>query len=108
MSVTIHIPTIDAIADESLHRERQEEYAMRAAFLMQPYVPLRDNTLRPSVMASDFATGLLTWSTPYAMKQYAVPMNHSEAGTTDHWDEAMKREHMPELEEYVAKMYEEG
>lgn len=80
---------------------------MRAAFLMEPYVPLRDRTLRPSVMASEFAAGMLTWNTPYALKQYMIPMNHSEDGTTDHWDEEMVRNDMPELEEYAARVYEE-
>jgi hypothetical protein len=107
MTVTVDTPLLDSLISPSAHRARLEEISMRAEELMKPYVPVRDNTLRPSVMASDFASGMLTWNTPYAAKQYHVPMNHSEAGTQDHWDEAMKRNDMPLLEDYVAKVYEE-
>lgn len=108
MSMTIEVPSLDALASGANHEAIQEEYARRVEFMMRRYVPVEENILRPSSLASDFAAGLLTWSTPYAAKQFYVPMNHTEPGTCDHWDEALKREHMPELEGYVAKLYEEG
>lgn len=107
MSVAIDTPLLDSLADGSASRARLEEVAMRAEQLMRPYVPLRDNTLRPSVMASDFGAGLLVWNTLYAAPQYYLPMEHFTEGTCDHWDEAMKKNDMPLLEEYAARVYTE-
>ena len=102
MSVTMNTPGIDSLASETAHRRRQTEYAMRAAFLCRQYVPQEEGYLRNSQpMASDYAQGILTWSTPYAAKQYYTPMKHSTAGTTDHWDEACARAPGKNLADYA-------
>lgn len=106
MSVIISIPQIDKLLDPSAQRKRQEEYAMRVAFVMRKYVPREENTLRASEpLNSKYADGLLIWSTPYALRQYSVPMNHSTPGTCDHWDEACARNDMPGLIKYAESLY---
>ena len=109
MSVVVHLPDIDRLASESEHRKRQEEYAMRVAFYCRQYVPLDENTLRASEpLNSKYADGLLIWNTPYAAMQYYVPMNHTTPDTYDHWDEQVRKNHMPDLIAYVDAMYKEG
>lgn len=104
MSATVDTPLLDSLTSSAAHRARLKEITMRAEELMRPYVPVDQSFLRDSVMVNP---GMLTWNTPYAANHYYVPMNHSEAGTQDHWDEAMKRNDMPLLEEYAAEVYEE-
>lgn len=106
MTVTCRLDGLDAIV--SRRRERQEEAAMRAALMMRRYVPEDEGTLRSSEpMSSRYAAGLLVWNTPYAQRQYSVPMSHTTAGTCDHWDEAWARNDMPEYLAYVARLYDE-
>lgn len=106
MRVIVSVPDIDAIISERGHTIRQRQYAMRVAFYARKYVPRDENTLRASEpLNSRYADGLLIWNTPYALKQYSVPMNHTTEGTTDHWDEQVRKNHMGELKDYVSKMY---
>lgn len=106
MTVIIDTPQLDALLDAGARRKRQEEYAMRAAFVMRKYVPRDENTLRASEpLNSRYAEGLLIWSTPYALAQYSVPMAHTTAGTCDHWDEACAKNDMPELLEYAESLF---
>lgn len=87
---------------------RQTEYAMRAAFLVRGYVPIEETALRNSEpMNSRYREGLLIWNTPYAAYQYYTPLNHSHAGTYDHWDEHCWQEHEYELLDYAKKLIEE-
>ena len=84
-----------------------EEAARRAELEIRRYVPVAEGTLRASAqIASMFRAGLITWSTPYAVEQYYVPMAHSHPGTCDHWDEAWARERLPEWLDYVGRIYE--
>lgn len=109
MSVIVSTPMLDSLASGSGHRERQTEYAMRCALLVRPYVPRDESTLRASEpMNSRYGEGLLIWSTPYAAKQYYVPMNHTTEGTCDHWDEACARDRKQELEDYARRLMMEG
>ena len=81
---------------------------MRAEEGMREYVPVEEGTLRGSAkLNSEFAAGELVWNTPYAARHYYVPMNHTEAGTTDHWDEAFWSEHAEDMKAYAAKLLEE-
>lgn len=108
MTVAIDTPGIDAIASGSRARDCLEEVSRRAELLMRPYVPVREGILRSSALvSSDFAAGMLSWSTPYAARHYYVPMAHTDpAGmATDHWDEAMMAERGDELTEYAAEVY---
>lgn len=106
MTVIINVPQVDALLDPAAQRKRQEEYAMRVAFVMRKYVPEDKTALRDSEpMNSRYADGLLIWNTPYAAKQYSVPMNHTTAGTCDHWDEACVRNDMPALIKYAESLY---
>ena len=106
MSTIISIPQIDQLMDAASQRKRQEEYAMRVAFVMRKYVPRDENTLRDSEpLNSRYAEGLLIWNTPYAATQYNVPMRHTTSGTYDHWDEQCARNDMPALIKYVEAMY---
>lgn len=106
MTVIISTPQLDALLDPAAQRKRQEEYAMRVAFVMRKYVPRDENTLRASEpLNSKYAEGLLIWSTPYAARQYSIPMRHTTSGTCDHWDEACARNDMPALIEYAESLY---
>lgn len=106
MSVIVSVPDVDAIMSERGHAIRQRQYAMRVAFYARKYVPRDENTLRASEpLNSRYAEGLLIWSTPYALKQYSVPMHHTTEGTQDHWDEAVRQNHMSDLKDYVSKLY---
>lgn len=106
MTVIVSTPQLDALLDPSAQRKRQEEYAMRVAFVMRKYVPRDENTLRASEpLNSRYGDGLLIWSTPYAATQYGVPMRHSTAGTCDHWDEACARNDMPALIKYAESLF---
>lgn len=106
MTVIINTPQLDSLLDSSAQRKRQEEYAMRVAFVMRKYVPRDENTLRASEsLNSRYGDGLLIWSTPYAARQYSIPMSHSTAGTCDHWDEACRRNDMPDLIKYAESLY---
>lgn len=107
MSVTINLAGIDRMLSATEVRKRQEEYAMRAAFLMRKYVPCDENTLRASEpLNSNYADGRLIWNTPYAAKQYYVPMSHTTQGTCDHWDEACMKADGKDLIAYAEKLYE--
>lgn len=109
MSIIANTPHLDALADEAMSKNRQEEYAMRCALLCRQYVPVEEGALRGSeVLHSDYRNGKLVYATPYAAKQYYVPMNHSASGTTDHWDEACAREHKSELIDYAKTLLLEG
>lgn len=90
------------------HDRRQEEYAMRAAFVCRQYVPLEEGALRDSEpMNSRYRDGLLIWSTPYAAYQYYTPLAHTTAGTCDHWDQQCWRERSRELLGYARNLIEE-
>lgn len=106
MTVFINVPQIDNLLSQSAQKKRQEEYAMRVAFVMRKYVPRDENTLRASEpMNSKYSDGLLIWNTPYAARQYSVPMSHTTSGTCDHWDEAVARNDMPSLIKYAESLY---
>lgn len=108
MSITMNLPTLDKWANEAAQKKRLEEVSMRAAFLMRQYVPRDENTLRASEpLNSRYERGELVWNTPYAAKQYYVPMAHRTPGTTDHWDEAFQRNNMDELVKYTETLYED-
>lgn len=107
MTVILDTSGLDSVI--SGHVRRQTEYAMRAAFLCRQYVPREEGALRSSEpLSSRYPEGLLVWSTPYAAKQYYVPMSHTTAGTCDHWDEECARRHGDELRDYARKLLEEG
>lgn len=104
MSVSVEVVTdgLDALLSASERKRRQRLYAMRAAHLIKPYVPLEEGALRGSeALNSDYDHGVLTWNTPYAARHYHEPMNHTAEGATDHWDEAMWRDHADEMESYA-------
>ncbi len=106
MTVIINVPQVDRLLDPRAQRMRQEEYAMRVAFVMRKYVPRDENTLRASEpLNSKYSAGLLIWNTPYAAKQYSVPMSHTMPGTCDHWDEACSRNDMPDLIRYAEGLF---
>ena len=90
----------------SEHDRRQEEFSMRCAFVMRQYVPVEESTLRNNEpVNSDYRAGKLIWNTPYAAKHYYVPMNHTDPGTTDHWDKACMAKHGKQLNEYAKALY---
>ena len=105
MSVSVEVVTdgLDALLSASERKRRQRLYAMRAAELMEPYVPKEEGGLRGSeALSSDYDHGVLTWNTPYAARQYYEKgYDHTEEGATDHWDEAMWRDHADEMESYA-------
>lgn len=109
MTVIINIQQLEQMVSPAAQRKRQEEYAMRVAFVMRQYVPRDENTLRASEpLNSKYASGLLIWNTPYAARQYSVPMNHTTPRTCDHWDEAVARNDMPKLIKYAESLYGGG
>lgn len=106
MSVTITLTGLERMLSAPEVKRRQTEYAMRAALVMRKFVPLEESTLRSSEpMNSKYEKGLLVWNTPYAAKQYHVPMNHTTAGTTDHWDEACWSAEGGNLTKYAESLY---
>lgn len=106
MTVTINTPQLDALLDPAAKRKRQEEYAMRAAHVMRKYVPEEETFLRDSEpVNSRYEDGLLIWNTPYAAKQYSVPMNHTTAGTCDHWDEECWKKEGADLLKYAESLF---
>ncbi len=107
MSVTIHTPGLDAIVDPVKQADRQEEYAMRVAFIMRQYVPMQEGILRASEQLSSlYRDGILRWTTPYAAAQYELDTdNRTTSGTNGHWDEPVRLNHMDDLKAYVAAMY---
>lgn len=108
MSIAVDVVTvgIDLMAKPEACRRRQVLYARRAAFLMRRYVPLRESILRSSEpVNSDYAAGILTWNTPYAARQYYEPMNHTTAGTTDHWDQEMMKNDGDDLREFARQLF---
>ena len=108
MSVIINVPDLDKLVNDADRKKKTEEVTMRAAFLMRKYVPRDENTLRASEpLNSRYERGEITWNTPYASKQYSVPMAHTTPGTTDHWDEAMKRNDMDDLVKYTETLYKD-
>lgn len=106
MSVTVDLSGLRAV--EKMRGDILEEAAMRAEFEIRSYVPMDEGTLRASgQLASQFRAGLLVWATPYAANQYYIEdRNHTEPGTTDHWDEAWARDRLPQWMQYVAAIYE--
>lgn len=108
VSVSVNLKGLEKMASDSETKKRQSEYAQRVAFVMREYVPLRDGYLRNSEpLSSNYEKGELVWDTPYAAEQYYIPMNHTTAGTTDHWDEPVRRSHMSDLQKYVSAMFDD-
>lgn len=106
MTVIVRTEQLDELTSQAARRRRQEHYAMRVAFVMRKYVPRDENTLRASEpLNSRYADGMLVWNTPYAAKQYYVPMEHTTAGTRDHWDEPVRQNEMPGLLAYAESLY---
>lgn len=107
MSVSVKVVTngLDALTQATERRRRQRLYAMRAAHLMEPFVPYEFGGLRGSEeLNSDYDGGILTWNMPYAARQYYEPMAHTEPGTEDHWDEAMWDKHSGDMERYATDL----
>lgn len=108
MSMAVDVVTagIDLMAAPAESRRRQVLYARRAAFMMRKYVPVLESILRSSEpVNSDYAAGILTWSTPYAARQYYEPMNHTTVGTTDHWDQEMMKNDGDDLREFARQLF---
>ncbi|NGM17722.1 hypothetical protein GMI70_06920 [Eggerthellaceae bacterium zg-893] len=106
--ITVDLSALERRFSEERNRDRQEEFAMRAEEGMREYVPVEEGALRGSAkVSSDFRAGEIVWSTPYAAKHYYVPMAHTQAGTTDHWDQAFWAEHAGDMEAYAAELMEE-
>ena len=106
MSVRIDMSGLDKMTSKAERTKRQTEYAMRAASVMRKYVPRDENLLRASEpLNSKYAKGILTWNTTYAKTQYEVPMRHTEAGTTDHWDEECWKREGDGLLKYAESLY---
>lgn len=60
--------------------------------LCDQYVPLDTGALRDSGQINTrLGSGEVIYSTPYARKQYYIPMPH-DGGRTDYWFEHMKNE----------------
>ena len=109
ISVRVDLSGAEARFSEAAHKKRQVVMAERAAFMMRKYVPVEESTLRDSEpLSSDYEAGRLIWNTPYAAKHYYVPMHHTEAGTTDHWDVEMVNREGGDLTEFAKKLYEGG
>lgn len=109
MSVSVDIVTkgIDILTDRSERTRRQRLYAMRAAKVIEPYVPLEEGALRGSeAVSSDYDAGILTWNTPYAARQYYDEgLEHTTPGTEHHWDQAMWRDHAGDMEDYARGLF---
>lgn len=60
--------------------------------LNDPYIPFDTGALKNSgQLNTRIGSGQVIYLTPYARKQYYIPMNHSE-GRTAYWFEHMKNE----------------
>lgn len=106
MTAIVNTPDLDRLVSGANRKRMTEEVAMRAAFLMRKYVPVDQGTLRDSEpLNSRYDRGELIWNTPYASTQYEVPMAHTTAGTTDHWDEAFAKNDMDDLVRYADTLY---
>lgn len=58
--------------------------------LCDPYVPLETSALRDSgISNTEIGSGLVIYRTPYARKQYYIPMEHEEKRCA-YWFEVMK------------------
>ena len=58
MTVILNIKGIEKLADPAEAKKRQEEYAMRVAFVMRKYVPRDENTLRASERSEEHTSEL--------------------------------------------------
>ena len=109
MTVRIDLSAMESRFGDAEAEKRQELFAMKAASLIRKYVPVEETTLRSSEpMNSDYRGGVLVWDTPYAATHFYVPMNHSEAGTGDHWDERLKGGDMGALEDFAGGLFGGG
>ncbi len=60
--------------------------------MCDPLVPFDTGALKDSaVLNTKIGSGAVIYRTPYARKQYYIPMNHHE-GRTDYWFEHMKKQ----------------
>lgn len=109
MAVHIDLSAMERRFGDTEAEKRQELFAMKTASLIRKYVPVEETPLRSSEpMNSEYKRGLLVWDMPYAAKHFYVPMNHSEAGTGDHWDERLKGGDMNVLEDYARGLFGGG
>ena len=62
--------------------------------LMDPYVPLDTGALRDSgILHTTIGSGEIIYRSPYARKQYYIPMNHGNGSKrTAYWFEYMKKD----------------
>lgn len=68
-----------------------------------PYVPLDTGTLeRSGKMSSDIGSGTVTWSTPYAKKQYYEGKSKGLRGAR--WFDRAKADHAEDWQDGVAKI----
>lgn len=93
-------------------RAKQETFAERVAFEMQDYVPRDEDTLQDSeALASDYASGHIEWSTPYAQRVHDLPQSSirktKNPNARSHWPEEAKNERMGAWNEFAHKLMEE-
>jgi hypothetical protein len=106
VTVTVNLSGLEKMVSTSEQTNRLELVSMRAALGMRKYVPQDESTLRSSEPSnSKYKQGLLIWNTPYAAAQYYVAMNHTTAGTTDHWDEHFMRDYGDDLTDYAQSLF---
>ena len=91
---------------------KQQAFARRVAFEMRDYVPERDGFLKDSEpMASDYASGKIEWSQPYAQRVHDLPQSSigraKNPNARSHWPEEAKRERLGSWEEFGRRLMEE-
>ncbi len=79
--------------------------------LCEPYVPFRYGTLEGSAdRATDFGSGVITYDTPYAKKQYYENKGRGKDGTENggmrgsKWFERMKADNIDYLRNFVSEV----
>lgn len=69
----------------------QENIDSEVLRLCDPYAPKETGILiRSGIMFTEIGSGKVVYDTPYARRQYYIPMQHTE-GRTHMWFEEMKR-----------------
>ena len=109
MSVSVHMDfsALERRFSEAAAKQRQTHFAMKVANDTRKFVPRRDGPLQDyEPLNSDYPSGRIVWSTPYA--RYVYNLDHvvspANPSARPQWAEAAKAEKMHDWKDYAASL----
>lgn len=103
LEVSVDLSGLEAMFSDAAIESAQDAMSRRWRDLVEPHVPMEYGPLREHV---EIDGKEITYTEDYADYVYNMDDGTSwtTGGTSGHWDEAAKAEHLGDLEKYVASV----